>query len=85
VEWEEKTFSLAARVLSVFVSTLFPSVAVLALYFIKSLAVRLGAVLAFSALFSISLAIFTTAKPVEIFAATAALVTPDPSTHPRAS
>lgn len=58
--------------MSVLISTLFPSVAVLALYYIKVMSIRLGAVLLFSLLFSATLAAFTKARPVEIFAATAA-------------
>jgi hypothetical protein len=70
--WKDEYFSRVARIISVLISTLFPSLAVLALYFIHSLAVRLGAILLFSLLFSIVLAIFTSARPVEIFAGTAA-------------
>jgi hypothetical protein len=63
---------LAAKIVSVIVSTIFPATAVLVLYWIKSMAIRLGLVLLFSAVFSVSLAVFTNARPIEIFAATAA-------------
>lgn len=58
--------------MAVLISALFPSISVIVLYFIKSLAVRLWVVLGFSMLFSLVLAVFTNARPIEIFAATAA-------------
>jgi hypothetical protein len=48
------------------------SLAVLALYLIPTLGWRLGAIGGFSFLISLSMALFTTARPIEIFAATAA-------------
>lgn len=72
VEWKDAHFFGLSRVLSVIISTLFPFIAVLVLYLIHNLASRLGAVVAFSFLFWTALAIFTNARPVEIFAATAA-------------
>lgn len=60
------------RVLNIILSATIPSVAVLALYFINNIAYRLVAVACFSGVFSLVLAVFTTARPVEIFAATAA-------------
>ena len=74
VEWNDKSYKKMARVVIVIISTLFPTVAVLSLYLVKDMVARLGAVLGFSALFSIVLAVFTNARPVEIFAATAAYV-----------
>lgn len=59
-------------IISILLSTLFPSTAVIALYFVKSLAVRLWMVLGFSMLFSAVLAGLTHARPIEVFAATAA-------------
>jgi len=56
------------------VASLLPAISILALYFIHNMLARLGAIMAFSALFSFTLAIFTTAKRIEIFAATAAYV-----------
>jgi hypothetical protein len=63
-----------ARVTNVMLSTLLPSLAVLALYLIKDLLARLGAIVGFSAAFSLVLAVATKARPVEVFAATAAYV-----------
>jgi hypothetical protein len=71
-EWDDKHFTNIVRVMAVLISTLFPSIAVLVLYFIPKLPIRLGAVLLFSMLFSGVLAAFTRARPIEIFAATAA-------------
>ncbi|KAF2686626.1 hypothetical protein K458DRAFT_297185 [Lentithecium fluviatile CBS 122367] len=61
-----------ARALQGVLSTLLPSLAVLALYHISDPIVRLGAIAAFSAAFSLVLALFTKARPIEMFAATAA-------------
>lgn len=58
--------------MSVILATTIPTVAVLALYFIPTIGWRLGAIVAFSFLVSVTMAMFTTAKPFEIFAATAA-------------
>ncbi|KAF2689276.1 hypothetical protein K458DRAFT_400068 [Lentithecium fluviatile CBS 122367] len=60
------------RIVTVFLAATVPSVAVLALYLIKSLEYRLCAVAAFSTCFAIVLAVFTTSRSVEIFTATAA-------------
>jgi hypothetical protein len=51
-----------------------PAASIFTLYYVHNMVARLGALLAFSVVFSISLAIFTTAKKAEIFAATAAYV-----------
>jgi hypothetical protein len=72
MHWKEENFEAVARILNILLSALYPSVAIIALYYIRTMTARLGAVLAFSFLFSASLAVLTTAKPVEIFAATAA-------------
>ena len=61
-----------ARALNVVLSAIIPSTAIVALYMIDSLSYRIAAVAAFSGVFASVLAIFTTARPVEIFAATAA-------------
>lgn len=71
-EWSDKSYHRLARLTAVLISTLFPSVAVIVLYFIHDLAIRLWVVLCFSMVFSSILAVFTTARPIEIFAATAA-------------
>ena len=61
-----------SRTVNVSLSSLIPSIAVLGLYFIDRLPYRLCAIAGFSFLFSLILAVFTTARPIEIFTATAA-------------
>ncbi|KAF1931014.1 uncharacterized protein M421DRAFT_57544 [Didymella exigua CBS 183.55] len=61
-----------SRTVNITLSSLIPSVAVLALYFIDRLPYRLLAITGFSFTFSLVLAVFTTARPIEIFTATAA-------------
>jgi hypothetical protein len=65
-------FKRLARTMNVILSALLHSLAVLGLYLIKDPLSRLGAIVGFSAVFSLVLTLFTTARPVEIFAATAA-------------
>jgi hypothetical protein len=65
-------FKRMARTLNVLLSALLPSLGVLGLYLIKDPLSRLGAIVGFSAVFSLVLALFTKARLVEIFAATAA-------------
>jgi hypothetical protein len=65
-------FKRLARTMNMVLSALLPSLAVLGLYLIKDPLSRLGAIVGFSAVFSLVLALFTKARPVEIFAATAA-------------
>ena len=70
--WDDDQFSFLARLASVVMSTLFPFVAILVLYYIHNTSIRLIMVFCFSLTFSLALVMFTTAKSVEIFAATAA-------------
>jgi hypothetical protein len=63
-----------AGALNVVLSAIIPSAAILALYMVDNLPYRIAVVAAFSGVFASVLAIFTTARPVEIFAATAAYV-----------
>lgn len=53
-------------------SAIFPTVVILGLYFVQSMIKRIGLVILFTSLFAITLALFTGAKKVEIFSATAA-------------
>ncbi|MCJ1382085.1 hypothetical protein MMC17_005197 [Xylographa soralifera] len=62
-----------ARIISTSIASILPTCTVVVLYFIHSLIARIGAVVAFSALFAVSVAFFTNARPVEVFSATAAL------------
>jgi hypothetical protein len=58
------------EVISTVISSMLPISSIIILYFISSLPARLGIILAYTALFSIALAIFTKARRIEIFAAT---------------
>lgn len=60
------------HIVGISLGTLIPAAAIFVLYYVHDMVARLGAILAFSALFSLALALFTKAKKVEIFAATAA-------------
>ena len=53
-------------------SSLLPTLAILVLYFVKSMLVRIGLVIVFTFMFSFVLSIFTGARNVEVFSATAA-------------
>jgi hypothetical protein len=65
--------SRIARALDLFgtiISSLFPISSIVALYFVDNMGRRLGIIAAFTAVFSLCLAIMTNARKVEIFAAT---------------
>ncbi|EXJ76781.1 uncharacterized protein A1O5_01289 [Cladophialophora psammophila CBS 110553] len=64
-----------SHLVGVVLASVIPAASIFTLYFVNNMVDRLGVLLAYSALFSICLAIFTTARRVEIFAATAAYVT----------
>jgi len=66
------SFVQAGKVISVVISTLYPSIAILALFFISKLLIRIIVIIVFSLMFGSTLAITTNARPVEIIAATAA-------------
>lgn len=72
LEWKDARFTTFSRALSAVASTLIPSVAVVSLYFIRNLLARILAAMGFSAVLSLVLALLTTARPVEVFAATVA-------------
>jgi hypothetical protein len=54
------------------IASLLPVVSIVVLYLVDSMPKRLGIVAGFTAAFSIALALFTRARRVDIFAATAA-------------
>jgi len=72
VEWNEATYLRTARGVSVVVSSLIPSLAIVILYFIHNLIARILTAMGLSFVFSIALALSTPARPAEIFAASAA-------------
>lgn len=62
----------AVNAISTILSSLLPVIAIFALYFIQHPLARMGAILAFSLLFSIGITVITNARRVDCFAATAA-------------
>lgn len=71
-EYKESRVAFAASVIVISVAAMLPAISIFALYLINSMIIRLGVITAFSGLFSASLATFTSARKIEIFAATAA-------------
>ncbi|KAL9081586.1 MAG: hypothetical protein Q9159_007234 [Coniocarpon cinnabarinum] len=61
-----------SRSISAVVASLLPTLAILILYFIQRMLVRIGLVIVFTSMFSLALAFFTAGSTAEIFAATAA-------------
>jgi hypothetical protein len=72
VEWDDTTYLRTARGMSVVVSSLIPSLAIVILYFIHNLIARILTAMGLSFVFSVALALSTPARPAEIFAASAA-------------
>ena len=71
-QYQSSYIKRVVRVLTTVVASLLPMVSVVVLFIVTSDAVRLGMIAVFSALFSLSLVVMTTARAVEIFVATAA-------------
>jgi hypothetical protein len=71
---KESVFHTVAKSLIVFFATAIPSLAVLVLYFLPTLGWRIGGIMGFSFIIAMVLAVFTRAKPVEMFAIVAAWV-----------
>jgi len=72
VEWDDTAYLRTARGMSVVVSSLIPSLAIVILYFIHNLIARILTAMGLSFVFSVALALSTPARPAEIFAASAA-------------
>jgi len=72
VEWSDDSYTTASRTMSVITSSLIPSLAIVILYFIHSLLARIFVAMGLSFLFSVTLALLTSARAAEIFASTAA-------------
>jgi hypothetical protein len=70
-EYSNSTLVAAANVFSTFVSSLLPTTAILVLHFISNDLARLGALIAFTAVFSLALSIFAKARRIDTFVATA--------------
>lgn len=72
LRYSDTGVGFAVDVVGTVISSLFPIVAIVALYFVDQMSARLGIVAAFTAVFSLCLALMTRARRVEIFAATTA-------------
>ena len=71
-DYSETRIAAISNSISAIFSSFLPTVVILVLYFVKSMLVRIVLMIVFTAIFSLSLSIFTEGKKVEIFAATAA-------------
>ncbi|KAH0160420.1 hypothetical protein KCU67_g6731, partial [Aureobasidium melanogenum] len=69
---DDERIDQLSNALSAVVSSLLPTLAILVLYFVKSLLIRIILVVIFTGVFSGLLSIFTKARRIEIFSATAA-------------
>lgn len=63
-----------SHLVGILLASMIPAASIFTLYYVPHMTDRLGVILAYSALFSICLGVFTTARRVEIFGATAAYV-----------
>ncbi|KAK8134226.1 hypothetical protein PG984_006238 [Apiospora sp. TS-2023a] len=70
--YNPRTISRVGSAAVAALSSLLPTLAILVLYYVQDMAKRLGLVILFTTLFAAALAVFTDAKKVEIFSATAA-------------
>ena len=61
-----------SHLIGVLLASCIPAASIFTLYFVEDMVDRLGIIVAYSAIFSICLGLFTTARRVEIFGATAA-------------
>ena len=68
---EEHMMKISNSLAAIF-SSLLPTMAILVLYFVKRVLLRIGLTIVFTSIFSLVLSLFTEAKKVEIFSATAA-------------
>jgi hypothetical protein len=69
--YSEKKISRISTVIVTVLSSALPTTTVLVLFFIQSMLVRIGLVIVFTALFSLALAVFSSADKATIFTATA--------------
>jgi hypothetical protein len=72
MEYSDKAIFKFSSVAATVISSVFPVVGVIILFFVKNLLARIGIIAGLTAIFSFCLAIMTEARKVEIFAATAA-------------
>ena len=72
VQYDDTQLTTISNAVGVVFASLVPTVSVLVLYFIKNMLVRIGLLVVFTAIFSAALALFTSARKIEIFSAIAA-------------
>lgn len=70
--YEDRVITRLASLVATVISSVFPIVGVIILYFVTDLLAKIGIIAGLTALFSLSLALVTDARRGEIFAATAA-------------
>ncbi|OAQ60275.2 hypothetical protein VFPPC_10699 [Pochonia chlamydosporia 170] len=71
-QYSDERISRISNIIGAIISSTLPTLAILVLYFVNRMIIRIGLVIVFTAVFSTAIALFTTAKKVEIFSATAA-------------
>ncbi|KAH0551432.1 hypothetical protein GP486_007354 [Trichoglossum hirsutum] len=71
VEYRDASLARISTIAATTLSSILPILAVLVLYFVKSTLKRIGVMIGFTTVFAAALATFTSARRVEIFAATA--------------
>ncbi|KAL9614980.1 MAG: hypothetical protein Q9204_008795 [Flavoplaca sp. TL-2023a] len=71
-QYDEARMTTISNSLAAILSSLLPTLAILVFYFIKSMLIRIVLTIIFTAMFSLALSVFTEARKVEIFSATAA-------------
>lgn len=72
IKYNYRTLARSTALTTTMIACLLPILSISALYSIRSMKARLGAIAAFNVLLSVCLDVFTTAKRVEIFGVTAA-------------
>lgn len=72
-DYRDSRFNDVTHTISIILSSLLPPASIFASYYVHRTPIRLGLIMVFSVVFTACLAIFTSAKRVEIFAAKVAL------------
>lgn len=70
--YDDKKITVVADALAAVISSLLPTVMILVLFFVHDMLWRLGLLIIFTAIFSASITVFTNAKKIEVYSATAA-------------
>jgi hypothetical protein len=71
-EYDDAKLTAITDFISVVVATMLPTASIFVLYSVTNMLARLGVIMAFSVVFSATLSVFTRARKIEVFAATAA-------------